>query len=326
MSVATADVLTFSLRGRAARSAYVAGVFLALASGTAAGTMFAAGTELPASTLATALTAFSALFGLAAAGLLVSCVVRRLHDISYGGFAALVLLVPLANVVCVALLALWPGKRGANRFGPDPRASIEEPAEAYDERSACARTSSDGVDDVDVGDVHETPDLPASVEPSPETGAGSSPDAVPLLTTESPIAMDDSSRTDRPSRSSRSNAGSNTRSGARAAAKPAVKSSPNSRTGSKPVKPGAKSVKPKVQPKPKAPESAEPVEAVEVVDEAEARCERVWEAARASIVDENLSVRLQVKVRSVDKLRKLQEKGRITPEHFKRWKMRIMEL
>lgn len=89
MSVATADVLTFSLRGRAARSAYVAGVFLALASGAAAGTMFAAGTELPASTLATALTAFSALFGLAAAGLLVSSVVRRLHDISYGGFAAL---------------------------------------------------------------------------------------------------------------------------------------------------------------------------------------------------------------------------------------------
>ena len=89
------------------------------------------------------------------------------------------------------------------------------------------------------------------------------------------------------------------------------------------MKSGAKPVKPKVQPKPKVPETAEPVE---VVDEAEARCERVWEAARASIVDENLSVRLQVKVRSVDKLRKLQEKGRITPEHFKRWKMRIMEL
>lgn len=324
MSVATADVLTFSLRGRAARSAYVAGVFLALASGAAAGTMFAAGTELPASTLATALTAFSALFGLAAAGLLVSCVVRRLHDISYGGFAALVLLVPLANVVCVALLALWPGKRGANRFGPDPRASIEEGAQAYDEPNASARTSSDVVDAV--VDVHEASDAPASIEPSPETVAGPSPDAVPLLTTESPIAMDDSSRTARPSRSSRSNAGSNTRSGARAAAKPAVKSSPNSRTGSKPVKPGAKPVKPKAQPKPKAPETAEPVEAVEVVDEAEARCERVWEAARASIVDENLSVRLQVKVRSVDKLRKLLDKGRITPEHFKRWKMRIMEL
>lgn len=314
MSVATADVLTFSLRGRVARSAYVAGVFLALASGAAAGTMFAAGTELPASTLATALTAFSGLFGLAAAGLLVSSVVRRLHDISYGGFAALVLLVPLANVVCVALLALLPGKRGSNRFGPDPRTSIEEAAEAYDEPNASARTPSDVVD------VHEAPDLPASVETSPETVAGPSPDAVPLLTTDSPTAMDDTSRTARPSRSSRSNAGSSTRSGARTAAKPIAKSHPNAKSGSKPA------LKSKVQPKPKASETAEPVEAVEVVDEAEARCERVWEAARASIVDESLSVRLQVKVRSVDKLRKLLDKGRITPEHFKRWKIRIMEL
>ena len=75
--------------------------------------------------------------------------------------------------------------------------------------------------------------------------------------------------------------------------------------------------------KPKAPSIAEPVE---VVDEAEARCERVWEAARVAVDDENLSVRLQVKVRSVDKLRKLLDKGRITSEHFKRWKLRIMEL
>lgn len=218
------------------------------------------------------------------------------------------------NVVCLVLLALWPGKRGSNRFGPDPRASIEEGAQAYDERSATARTSSEVVD------LHETPDASSSVETTPETVAGPSPDAVPLLTTDSPTAMDDTSRTARPSRSFRSNAGSNTRSGARTAAKPIAKSHPNAKSGSK------SALKPKAQPKPKASETAEPVEAVEVVDEAEARCERVWEAARASIVDENLSVRLQVKVRSVDKLRKLLDKGRITPEHFKRWKIRIMEL
>lgn len=287
MSVATADVLTFSLRGRVARPAYVAGVFLALASAAVAGTMFAAGTQLPSAALASALTAFSVLFGLAAAGLLVSSVVRRLHDISYGGFAALVLLVPLANVVCLAILAFVPGKRGANRFGPAPRTSAERDAGKDDEPNVSAVPPSDVVD------IPDATDDPSGVETSPAA------DAVPLLTS-GPTAMNDTSRTAAPVCS---NARSNTRSGARSPAKPNLKTHPNS--------------------KPKAPSIAEPVE---VVDEAEARCERVWEAARVAVDDENLSVRLQVKVRSVDKLRKLLDKGRITSEHFKRWKLRIMEL
>lgn len=287
MSVATADVLTFSLRGRVARPAYVAGVFLALASAAFAGTMFAAGTQLPSAALASALTAFSVLFGLAAAGLLVSSVVRRLHDISYGGFAALVLLVPLANVVCLAILAFVPGKRGANRFGPAPRTSAGRDAGEDDEPKVSAVPPSDAVD------IPDATDDPSGVETSPAA------DAVPLLTS-GPTAMNDTSRTAAPVCS---NARSNTRSGARSPAKPNLKTHPNS--------------------KPKAPSIAEPVE---VVDEAEARCERVWEAARVAVDDENLSVRLQVKVRSVDKLRKLLDKGRITSEHFKRWKLRIMEL
>lgn len=291
MSVATADVLTFSLRGRVARPAYVAGVFLALASAAVAGTMFAAGTQLPSAALASALTAFSVLFGLAAAGLLVSSVVRRLHDISYGGFAALVLLVPLANVVCLAILAFVPGKRGANRFGPAPRTSAERDAGEDDEPNVSAVPPSDVVD------ISDATDDPSGVETSPAA------DAVPLLTS-GPTAMNDTSRTAAPVCSNAgSNARSNTRSGARSPAKPNLKTHPNS--------------------KPKAPSIAEPVE---VVDEAEARCERVWEAARVAVDDENLSVRLQVKVRSVDKLRKLLDKGRITSEHFKRWKLRIMEL
>ena len=287
MSVATADVLTFSLRGRVARPAYVAGVFLALASAAVAGTMFAAGTQLPSAALASALTAFSVLFGLAAAGLLVSSVVRRLHDISYGGFAALVLLVPLANVVCLAILAFVPGKRGANRFGPAPRTSAGRDAGEDDEPKVSAVPPSDVVD------IPDATDDPSGVETSPAA------DAVPLLTS-GPTAMNDTSRTAAPVCS---NARSNTRSGARSPAKPNLKTHPNST--------------------PKAPSIAEPVE---VVDEAEARCERVWEAARVAVDDENLSVRLQVKVRSVDKLRKLLDKGRITSEHFKRWKLRIMEL
>lgn len=287
MSVATADVLTFSLRGRVARPAYVAGVFLALASAAVAGTMFAAGTQLPSAALASALTAFSVLFGLAAAGLLVSSVVRRLHDISYGGFAALVLLVPLANVVCLAILAFVPGKRGANRFGPASRTSAGRDAGKDDEPKVSAVPPSDVVD------IPDATDAPSGVETSPAA------DAVPLLTS-GPTAMNDTSRTAAPVCS---NARSNTRSGARSPAKPNLKTHPNS--------------------KPKAPSIAEPVE---VVDEAEARCERVWEAARVAVDDENLSVRLQVKVRSVDKLRKLLDKGRITSEHFKRWKLRIMEL
>ena len=43
-------------------------------------------------------------------------------------------------------------------------------------------------------------------------------------------------------------------------------------------------------------------------------------------MDENTSIRLQVKVGTVEKLRKLLKKGRITEAEFRTWKLRIMSL
>lgn len=54
--------------------------------------------------------------------------------------------------------------------------------------------------------------------------------------------------------------------------------------------------------------------------------ERLYEIARLQCMDENTSIRLQVKVGTVEKLRKLLKKGRITEAEFRTWKLRIMSL
>ena len=52
----------------------------------------------------------------------MSAVVRRLHDISYGAVAAVFLIVPGLQIIVLVILGLMPGKKGLNRFGPDPLA------------------------------------------------------------------------------------------------------------------------------------------------------------------------------------------------------------
>ena len=47
---------------------------------------------------------------------------RRLHDISYGAVAAVFLIVPGLQIIVLVILGLMPGKKGLNRFGPDPLA------------------------------------------------------------------------------------------------------------------------------------------------------------------------------------------------------------
>ena len=54
--------------------------------------------------------------------------------------------------------------------------------------------------------------------------------------------------------------------------------------------------------------------------------ERLYEIARVQCMDENTSIRLQVKVGTVEKLRKLLKKGRITEAEFRTWKLRIRSL
>lgn len=45
---------------------------------------------------------------------------RRLHDLNLTGWIALLMLVPLVNIILGLVLLFWPGSKGANRFGPPP--------------------------------------------------------------------------------------------------------------------------------------------------------------------------------------------------------------
>lgn len=51
---------------------------------------------------------------------------RRCHDLGYGGWWALTLLIPLVGGLALAVLMLAPGNPGRNRFGaaPHPRAAV----------------------------------------------------------------------------------------------------------------------------------------------------------------------------------------------------------
>jgi uncharacterized membrane protein YhaH (DUF805 family) len=47
--------------------------------------------------------------------------IRRLHDIGWTGWLVLLLFVPYVFAVLALILFFWPGTKGENRFGPDPR-------------------------------------------------------------------------------------------------------------------------------------------------------------------------------------------------------------
>jgi uncharacterized membrane protein YhaH (DUF805 family) len=46
--------------------------------------------------------------------------VKRLHDVGYGGFLALALLIPFVNIAFSIWIGLLPGMAGPNRFGEAP--------------------------------------------------------------------------------------------------------------------------------------------------------------------------------------------------------------
>ncbi|MGN1149281.1 MAG: DUF805 domain-containing protein, partial [Sutterella sp.] len=72
--------------------------------------------------LAQAVSAVILLYAAASAVYLTAAVVRRLHDIGYAGIAALFLIIPGVQLIVLVILGLVPGKKGLNRFGPDPLA------------------------------------------------------------------------------------------------------------------------------------------------------------------------------------------------------------
>jgi uncharacterized membrane protein YhaH (DUF805 family) len=47
--------------------------------------------------------------------------VRRLHDMNYSGWLALLQLVPIVNIVFFVLILLKPGSAGTNNYGKEPQ-------------------------------------------------------------------------------------------------------------------------------------------------------------------------------------------------------------
>ena len=47
----------------------------------------------------------------------IAIAVKRLHDVGYGGFLALALLIPLVNLAFTLWVGFLPGAAGPNRFG-----------------------------------------------------------------------------------------------------------------------------------------------------------------------------------------------------------------
>jgi len=74
-----------------------------------------------ASILATIVSIISYLFSLALLVPTIAVGVRRLHDTNKSGWFMLLGLVPLANLYLLYLLVI-EGDKGANQYGPDPKA------------------------------------------------------------------------------------------------------------------------------------------------------------------------------------------------------------
>ena len=103
--------------GRAPRREYWGFVLLtALVSILAALIDLAIGTELaPGYGPATILM----LLALAMPGIAVTA--RRLHDFDFAGWWMLLGFIPFLGLVVMLVIGFYPGTRGENRFGPDPR-------------------------------------------------------------------------------------------------------------------------------------------------------------------------------------------------------------
>ena len=168
MSVAVNEILSLSFKGRASRGAYwrtlaalavlaaAGGLALDSLSGLAGGGAAQKGLDL----LIWGWLLFLAAF-------LVSAVVRRLHDISYGAVAAVFLIVPGLQIIVLVILGLMPGKKGLNRFGPDPLAvmTVRDAAPVRrTERSDTVRCPAREVRETLEGEVVEPgPDLEGTI-------------------------------------------------------------------------------------------------------------------------------------------------------------------
>ncbi|CAN7233358.1 DUF805 domain-containing protein [Pararhizobium sp. LjRoot238] len=56
--------------------------------------------------------------GLVSTASVVMLTIKRLHDVGYPGPLAICLFIPVLSPVVFITLCLWPGKPGANEYGP----------------------------------------------------------------------------------------------------------------------------------------------------------------------------------------------------------------
>lgn len=47
--------------------------------------------------------------------------IKRLHDLDQTGWFLLVTVIPVVNLIFCLWLLFWPGTKGDNQYGPDPR-------------------------------------------------------------------------------------------------------------------------------------------------------------------------------------------------------------
>lgn len=253
MALAVNEVLTLSPAGRASREAYwsamlVSAVLLAL--GLILTTLlpnairsYAETGILSADFLSGVSTAVIVLFFTITLVYLTAAVIRRLHDIGYGAGAALFLIVPGVQIVVLILLGCFAGKKGLNRFGPDPLAVM---------------TISDAV-----------PASPREARPSPVRVVRETPvqEVCPAAETVPPAGTSGQTQT-------------------------------ASRSGG----------------------------LFSFFSDGDLTPEALYEEARFQTTGEGLSMRVQVKTRQGERLRKLLRKGKITQAEFEYWHRRIMAL
>lgn len=170
MSLAVNEILSFSFKGRASRSAYWRTLIVLSVLSFVGVFVFAAFSpfEITSTPVRMVVLGLAWAYYLTLTACLVSAVVRRLHDINYSGMAALFFIIPGLQFIMIFVLGFWAGKKGLNRFGPDPLAvmTLEDAAPVVRGTSSKVRPASQRV-------VRETPavEILEPHEPLPKTEA-----------------------------------------------------------------------------------------------------------------------------------------------------------
>lgn len=170
MSLAVNEILSFSFKGRASRSAYWRTLIVLSVLSFVGVFVFAAFSpfEITSTPVRMMVLGLAWAYYLTLTACLVSAVVRRLHDINYSGMAALFLIIPGLQFIMIFVLGFWAGKKGLNRFGPDPLAvmTLEDAAPVVRGTSSKVRPAPQRV-------VRETPavEILEPHEPLPKTEA-----------------------------------------------------------------------------------------------------------------------------------------------------------